>query len=194
MLVTNIYGMTSNKLPTRERLLRSALDLFTRNGYEQTTVAEIAAAAGVSQMTFFRYFPSKQAVVVGDPYDPLIGEAVANQPYHLPPMERARRGLLSVLGQIREPLDAVTRVQIRLVAGHPTLRARTWENNRATEDAITAALQVDGVSALAARVAAAVCLAAATTAVLDWGADDGGDPLVERIAFALGQLSPGGIE
>ena len=48
---------------TRQRLVDAALELFGSNGYEATTTSEIAAAAGVSQRTFFRYFPTKQAVL-----------------------------------------------------------------------------------------------------------------------------------
>ena len=58
-------------------LQRSALELFLRDGYDATTVAAIAGAAGVSQMTFFRHFPTKESVVLDDPYDPVIAERVA---------------------------------------------------------------------------------------------------------------------
>ena len=44
---------------TRARILTAAMDLFTRGGYEKTTVAQIAAAAGVTEMTFYRHFGSK---------------------------------------------------------------------------------------------------------------------------------------
>ena len=47
---------------TRERLLAVALDLFAARGYHATTAAQIAAAAGVSEMTFFRHFPAKEDV------------------------------------------------------------------------------------------------------------------------------------
>lgn len=43
--------------------------LFVQQGFDQTTVAQIAEAAGVSQMTLFRYFPTKDAVIFDDPYD-----------------------------------------------------------------------------------------------------------------------------
>ena len=47
----------SRREQTRSRLLTQALELFEKNGYEKTSASEIAAAAGVSEMTFFRYFP-----------------------------------------------------------------------------------------------------------------------------------------
>lgn len=50
----------------RERLVRSAFDLFDRQGFEQTTVEQIAASAGVGRTTFFRHFPTKESVVFPD--------------------------------------------------------------------------------------------------------------------------------
>ena len=57
------------KLRTRAALRASAFELFRRQGYDETTVAQIAEAADVSQTTFFRYFPSKEALVVEDDID-----------------------------------------------------------------------------------------------------------------------------
>jgi AcrR family transcriptional regulator len=51
---------------TREAIAAAALDLFTRNGFEQTTIADIAAAADIAPRTFFGYFPSKEHVLFGD--------------------------------------------------------------------------------------------------------------------------------
>ena len=65
---------------TRALLQRHALELFVRHGYDATTVADVAAVAGVSSMTFFRHFPTKESVLLEDPYDPVIGRAVAEQP------------------------------------------------------------------------------------------------------------------
>ena len=62
------------KTATRDRLRNCALGLFHEQGYEATTVEQITAAAGVSHMTFFRYFPTKEDVALADNYDPLIVE------------------------------------------------------------------------------------------------------------------------
>ena len=68
MLVTNICShehhdtdQSAGRERTRARLLAAALDLFARQGYERTTVAQIAAAAGVTEMTFYRHFGSKES-------------------------------------------------------------------------------------------------------------------------------------
>jgi AcrR family transcriptional regulator len=56
----------TQRLQTKERLQQSALELFREHGFEATSVAEIAGAAGVTERTFFRYFPSKEAVLFQD--------------------------------------------------------------------------------------------------------------------------------
>src|SRR5665647_3386275 len=100
---------------TRARLQACALELFTAQGYDATTVEQIATAAGVSHMTFFRHFPTKESVLLEDPYDPLIGEAVRTQPTDLPPLERVRRGLLGAWEAVPPSVDDETR---RRVHGH----------------------------------------------------------------------------
>lgn len=56
----------AQRLQTKERLQQSALDLFRKDGFGPTTVTQIAEAAGVTERTFFRYFPSKEAVLFQD--------------------------------------------------------------------------------------------------------------------------------
>jgi AcrR family transcriptional regulator len=113
---------------TRDRLQREALRLFVAQGYDETTVAEIAAAAGVTQMTFFRHFPAKELVVVEDPYDPAIAQAVVAQPADLTVLERIRRGLLAAWGQISGEEDAEFRLRLRVGAGHPAPRPDAGEH------------------------------------------------------------------
>ena len=90
-------------------------------------------------------------------------------------------------------MDAEVRARIRLVAGHPALRARMWENTQRTERAVVDALLAGEVPRLQALVAAAACLGALTAALLDWAGDDAGQSLRERITAALDQLRPDGL-
>ena len=78
---------------TLAALVEAGLELFERHGYEATTVAEIARAAGVTEMTFFRYFPAKEHLLLDDPYDPVIIAAIGAQPHTEPPFLRAARGV-----------------------------------------------------------------------------------------------------
>ena len=188
MLATNILIMTTRAERTAALLQSTALRLFLEGGYDETTVAQIAAAAGVSHMTFFRHFPTKESVVVGDPYDPLIAEAVQQQPVDLPAFERVRRGLLAAWSQMPEMAMGETRDRIRLAVRHPGLRAASQESSRATEEFVVAALEDSGVSHVEAIVATGACLGAVMAALVDWGVDPDAGPLGPRIVTALEAL------
>ncbi|ALE06302.1 TetR family transcriptional regulator [Arthrobacter sp. ERGS1:01] len=176
---------------TKAQLQTVAVRLFRLHGYEATTVEQIAAEAGVSAMTFFRHFPSKSSVLFDDPYDPLIGATVAQQPAALPALERARRGLLQAWAELPEPDRDDTWERVRIVDAHPSLRARMWENNQLTHQVIVAALRSTGTPPLEAEVAAGACLGAITAALFEWARTDSGG-LGVRIETALGQLALAG--
>lgn len=183
---------TSRSQLTRARILDVALDLFERQGYDATTVAQIAATAGVTPMTVFRHFPTKDAVVVTDPWDPVIARAVAAQPIALAPLQRTRLGLLAALEQLGDAEDATARRRVAVVAGNPSLRAAVAVATDDTQTAIVEQLVDDGVDRLEATVAAAACLAAITAALLTWGSAADGVPLGRLVRRALAQLAPPG--
>ena len=81
------------KAKTRAAIQRHALRLFREQGYEATTVEQIAEAAEVSPSTYFRYFPTKEDVVLYDPFDPLLIAAFKAQPPELTPMQAMREAL-----------------------------------------------------------------------------------------------------
>ena len=172
----------------RQLLQSKALELFTRKGFDDVTVEEIAAAAGVSHMTFYRNFPTKEAVVLDDPYDPLVFEAIVGQDPGVPALEKVRRAVLEAFGRLDEPEDRTMRQKIRLAADHPGLRARVWENNLRTEEVIVQALVGRGTPRLEAAVAAGAVLGALTAALFDWAVDDAGGSLGGRIELALDML------
>lgn len=157
---------------TRARLEQAALDLFEQQGFEQTTVAEIAEAAGVTPMTFFRHFKSKARVLFDDPYDPVVADAVAEQPSSLDPLTRTARAIRTAWGRLPQPDEGVVRRKVRVVARTPSVAGEMMGNNAATEASIVAALVADGVEVLPARAAAAAALAAITAALLEWAARD----------------------
>ena len=184
MLVTNILSMATKTELTRERITSAALSLFLEHGFDETTVAEISAAAGVSEMTFFRYFKSKDSVVLDDPYDPFIASAIARQPRSLAPVMRAARGIREAWESIPEPGDKRTRDRLRVAANTPSLQAAMWANNAATGEFIANQLVADGADPLASRVAASACLGALMAALLDWSQTEEGS-LGDRVRFAL---------
>jgi AcrR family transcriptional regulator len=174
---------------TRQRLQEEAIRLFSEKGFDNVTVEEVATAAGVSHMTFFRHFPTKESVVLDDPYDPLLGEAVARQEPHMPALDRVCRAVLEAWDGIEAPADEMTRMKVELAASHPSLRARVWENNRRTEEIIVGALTDTGVPRFEATIAAGAVLGALTGALFDW-AERGTDSLGALITAAMELLAP----
>lgn len=168
----------------------AALDLFERQGYGATTVEQIAAAAGVTSMTFFRHFSTKHGVVMDDPYDPLIADAVAAQPGDLPALDRACRGLAAAWARLPADERGDTWRRVRVIAAHPTLRARMWENTERTQAIIVDALTATGATRHEAQVAAGACLGALVAALLEWGRTRD-RTLGDLVESALAQLSPG---
>src|SRR3984893_10060148 len=78
------------KAKTRAAIRDHALRLFRENGYQRTTVEQIAAAAEVSPSTFFRYFPTKEDLILQDDMDTRMLEALARQPAALAPLPAIR--------------------------------------------------------------------------------------------------------
>lgn len=179
--------MTSVSNTTAEAIQREALRLFAERGFDDVTVEEIAAAAGYSHMTFFRHFPTKEAVVLDDPFDPVFGRFVGATDPALPALQRVVQGLLAVWQHIDEPDDDSTRLRIRLAAAHPRLRARVWENNRRTEQVVVDALVETGTDRLEAVVATSAVLGAITAALFEW-VDDPERTLGDIVRWSLGML------
>ena len=179
---------------TRDRLQEVALWLIAERGYERTTVEQIAGAARVSHMTFFRHFPTKESVVLDDPFDPALAAAVAAAPTDLPPLLRACRGLRSAVEQLQLPDQEQVRARVRIGAGSPTLVAGMWANTVATQDVVAQALAPGPESepGLPERVAAAAAVAALTTAVLAWSLGEDDESLAGRLVQALDVLDPEG--
>jgi AcrR family transcriptional regulator len=176
---------------TRDHLQAVALDLFVRQGFEQTTVEQVCAAAGVSHMTFFRHFPTKESVVVEDPYDPLLAEAVAAQPADLSAFERVRRGTRAAMADAPPSVDLETSARIGLMSRTPALRARAWENTNETQRVIIEALVATGSPRADAVVATGACVGALMTALLDFGArSDPDGSLADCVLDALDRLDP----
>lgn len=186
--------MATKSERTRARLQQVAVELFGERGFDHVTVAEIARAAGVSEVTFFRYFAAKEQVLLDDPYDALIAAGVAQQDRARPALERTVRGLRQSWSAINEREQEFLRRRLRIGVASPRVRAGIGANNAVTERAIADALVESGTPRLEAVVAAAAALGALTAALLDWAScDDGGD-LGQHITTALDVLEGTGTE
>ena len=111
------------KARTRATIQRHALRLFREQGYDTTSVSQIAEAAEVSESTFFRYFPTKEDVVLWDEYDPRIVEVFQAQPAGLSPIAALRAAFRDVLAQLSEAEWAEQRERMALMLSVPPLRA-----------------------------------------------------------------------
>lgn len=112
------------KARTRAAIQQEALRLFRAQGYEATTIEQIAEAAEVSPSTFFRYFPTKEDVALYDALDPLIIAAFEAQPPEVSPIQALRRSMREVISQL--PPEEIRELQERLdlIRGIPELRTR----------------------------------------------------------------------
>lgn len=111
------------KAKTRAEIQRQALRLFRERGYEATTVGRIAEAAEVSESTFFRYFPTKEDVVLWDEFDPLIFEAFVAQPPELGAIGALRNAIRDVMALASAAERAELRERLELLLSVPPLRA-----------------------------------------------------------------------
>ncbi|MFJ7147905.1 TetR family transcriptional regulator [Streptomyces sp. NPDC100445] len=135
------------KRRTREALLRAALELFTTQGYEQTTVDEIAEAVDVSQRTFFRYFAGKEdvAFAVTRTTEAAFVAAVRARPPHEAPMQALRQAFLEGWDGIRDTVEAAVPVELylrmyRTIDSTPALLAAHLRRSAATEETIARVL------------------------------------------------------
>lgn len=115
-----------------------ALRLFTQQGFDNTTIGQIAAEAGVSERTFFRYFASKPSVlwIEFETEVDQIRTALAEAPAGMPMMDAIRRAVVSVNHYQAEDVPEM-RMRMNLIATVPALSASAAEHYEAWERAIS---------------------------------------------------------
>ena len=173
----------AKKAATRARIRTAALELFDSIGYDAATVERIADAAGVTHTTFFRYFPTKEAVALSDEYDPLIAELIRARPSSETDAEKIRAAFVTGLEAIHAEFREGLLTQLRLVLATPALQARLWKQQAQTQQLLLDAL---GRDSFETRAVTSALIAAASTAILAW-AEAGGTQSLPRLvdrAFA----------
>ena len=157
---------------TKRKLQQAALDLFAKNGYEDTTTEEIAEKAGVSPRTFFRYFATKESVLFVGEY--LWFESFAAEFLSKPLSMSEPEAMLEALLTLAPGLSNIRRALItyeRATASSPTLRGVVVDHQQA--DAATLAQMMADRRGMAEPdaallLAAAVCLLTYRRAVMRW--------------------------
>ncbi|MEV6756915.1 TetR family transcriptional regulator [Streptomyces sp. NPDC051214] len=186
---------------TRRVIQTHAVGLFTDRGYDAVTVADVAAASGVSAMTVYRHFPTKEDLVLIEQPGRLIAERVAASQATHPLVRRvggalieAATALTSDDGAPPDSPDADERFlldSLRLMVATPALRARHLDSQYALQQAIVEALghdtddTTDADAAFSAHAATSACLAAMHTALTRWAQDNGQTRLPDLITQAL---------
>ncbi|WP_069163621.1 acyl-CoA-like ligand-binding transcription factor [Nocardia altamirensis] len=117
-------GLRERKKERTRRTIRlEAFRLFREQGYNETTIEQIAAAAEVSPSTFFRYFPTKEQLVLADDLDPRMIEALKAEPLDLPAFEAVRNAMNTVFGQLTAEEAAFEQERQALLYHVPELRS-----------------------------------------------------------------------
>jgi AcrR family transcriptional regulator len=188
---------------TRTRLLiqGEALRLFNEKGYAQTTVEEIADASDISPRTFFRYFPTKEDVVIWDEYDPLAADLIEARPKDEPLAETLYAIIREATAGLyrRDPEGLLTR--FRLLMTVPELRARFQELQSHGVEQLAPLLsrhRGGGTNELLQRVVGSSLVAAVTVALDLWQQSGGRDDLlalldraIHALADSMGELRSG---
>jgi AcrR family transcriptional regulator len=174
----------------RERLERAALELFIDPGYEQTTVAEIAARAGVTERTFFRYFSDKREVLFagGHALEDLMVSQVAAAPAGVAPLEAVAGALDTVALDIFADRHAFARQRQLIINSSSDLQERELLKLASLTIAVAAALRARGVAEPGASLAAESGVAVFKTAFAQWVSAGPGREFGELIKETFTQL------
>ena len=168
--------MPRSKDKVRKRLQQAALELYRKRGYDQTTAAEIAAKAGVTERTFFRHFPDKREVLFDGEavLKPALGQAVAASPTKLGAWETLFWAFRAV-----EPLFVANRPfsepRQKVIASSPALQERELAKVGSLSAALAAALRQRGIADRVATLAAQTGMATLNHALTSWLDDDSGE-------------------
>lgn len=154
----------------RERLVRAALDLFAEQGYDDTTVVQIAERAGLTKSTFFRHFPDKREVLAAgqNTLCQLLSDAIAAAPNSATPLEMVADALAAAAGAfIPERRDLVQKMQTAITAS-TELQEREVLKRVGLASALTDALKDRGVTDPTASLAAELGILALKIAHVRW--------------------------
>ncbi|MFV0128087.1 TetR/AcrR family transcriptional regulator [Streptomyces sp. HMX112] len=182
------------KLKTRAAIRRATYRLIAEQGYEATTVEQIAEAAEVSPSTVFRYFPAKEDIVLTDEYAPLMEAALRARPAGEEPLESLRRIVTGAVSAVLDSDPELMRQRTRLMVEVPAVRARMTETMAETSQSLARALaDRTGRAAddLEVRVFTAAVMGALREVTIHWAERDRKDDLVALVNRTFDTLKGG---
>jgi AcrR family transcriptional regulator len=177
------------KPDARGRLEQAALELYGERGFEQTTVAEIAERAGLTERTFFRHYADKREVLFGggDVLKELLVSTIADAPDSAAPIDAIAAALEAAGGVLQERLEFARRRQ-RIIAGNAELRERELIKLASWAEALADALRDRGVADAASRLTAEVGIAVFRVAFERWVEETNRRSLPGLIRVSLAEL------
>jgi AcrR family transcriptional regulator len=157
------------KPDARGRLAQAALELYVERGFENTTVAEIADRAGLTERTFFRHFADKREVLFAGSADlvQLLADRVAAAPTTSTPME-AVSGALQAAGALIQERGEWSKQRQAVIDAHPDLRERELIKLASLASTVADALRRRGVNEPIASLTAEAGIAAFKVAFERW--------------------------
>ncbi len=173
----------------RGRLEKAAYELFLDRGYDQTTVADIAKRAGLTERTFFRHYADKREVLFGGStglQDELLRTLDRVAPEH-PPIEAVRIAVEAISALMHGRL-MLARERRRIIAAHPDLQERDLNKRATLTAALEQGLRRRGVSESAASLAAEMGIAVFYSGFGRWLGDPVERELVEVIREGFDEL------
>jgi AcrR family transcriptional regulator len=182
-------GMSRWEPDARGRLERAALELYGERGFEQTTVAEIAKRAGLTERTFFRHFADKREVLfwgAGALQELLVG-TVARAPDSAAPIV-AVAAAIEAAGALLQERREYARQRQAVIAANVELQERELIKLASLASAIAGTLRQRGVADLAASLAAEAGIAVFRVAFERWVSETGQADLPQLIRESLGEL------
>jgi len=171
------------------RLAVAALDLYIERGFEQTTVAEIAARAGVTERTFFRHFADKREVLFDGSSGlvEFLADETAAAPADASPIEAVQHALEEAAERFFEQRADFARKRQRVLAANPPLAERELMKLTTFAAAMAGALRERGATATVAEMAAEAGIVALRVAFGRW-ADGDDENLVPLLREAFAEL------
>jgi AcrR family transcriptional regulator len=181
----------------RERLERSALALFAEQGYDDTTVEQIAAGAGLGRSTFFRHFGDKREILFGgqDGLASQLAESIENAPSRQTALEAIETAFADAAAVwFTAERHDLAPLRISVVASHPELRERELLKRHGITSAIAAALRSRGIEEPATTVAAELATLAFSQTIAAWAEPDNGEEFHAIARRMLRRLHTAAVE
>jgi len=182
-------GMSRWEPNARGRLLEAALELYVEHGFEQTTVAQIAQRAGLTERTFFRHFADKREVLFwgAGALQELVVRTVASAPASAAPID-AVAAALEAAGAVLQERRESARLRQAVIAAHAELQERELIKLASLAAALADALRQRGVGDPAARLVAEVGIAVFRIAFDRWINETSQRDLPHLIRASLDEL------